>query len=199
MTTMRRKGLFLSLIVQAIFLLYSVAVVRSTVASPLLQEARVTAVHDGDTVTLLLNGKTQRTRLIGIDAPEMVQEPWGKRSREHLRKIIKDLRWNVSIETDIQPYDKYDRLLVYLWADRERLINQQMLSDGFALLFTIQPNSRYADRFRNAQRQARENKLGIWGPEGLRERPLEYKKRHPRNDGAAGFADAPRKRDRGRP
>ena len=149
-------------------------------ASPSLQEARVIAVNDGDTVTLRMNGKEYRTRLVGIDAPEMGQEPWGKRSQEHLRKILKELRWNVLIETDIQPYDKYNRLLVYVWADNKRLINEQMLFDGYSVLFTIQPNSKYADRFRNAQRMASEKKLGIWGQDGLTERPLDYKKKHPR-------------------
>jgi micrococcal nuclease len=86
----------------------------------------------------------------------------------------------VLIETGIQPYDKYNRLLVYLWDRDKRLINEQMLLDGYAVLFTIQPNSKYADRFKQAQRSARENKLGIWGLDGLTERPLDYKKRHPR-------------------
>jgi micrococcal nuclease len=150
------------------------------VASPALREARVIAVNDGDTITLRMSGKEYRTRLVGIDAPEMGQEPWGQLSREHLRKILKDLRWNVRIETDIQPYDKYNRLLVYVWDDNGRMINEQMLLDGYAVLFTIQPNSKYADRFKKAQGSARENKLGIWGADGLKERPLDYKKKHPR-------------------
>jgi micrococcal nuclease len=150
------------------------------VASPALREARVIAVNDGDTITLRMSGKKYRTRLVGIDAPEMGQEPWGQLSREHLRKILKDLRWDVRIETDIQPYDKYNRLLVYVWDDNGKMINEQMLLDGYAVLFTIQPNSKYADRFKKAQRSARENKLGIWGADGLKERPLDYKKKHPR-------------------
>jgi micrococcal nuclease len=47
-------------------------------------------------------------------------------------------------------------------------------------LFTIQPNSKYVDRFVKAQRIARQEKRGIWGPDGLKERPLDYKKTHPR-------------------
>lgn len=144
-----------------------------------LQEARVIAVNDGDGVTIRMNGKEYRTRLIGIDAPEMGQEPWGERAREHLRKILKDLRWKVSVEVGLEQFDKYNRLLVYLWSD-STLINEQMLLGGYAVLFTMQPNSKYVDRFRNAQRIAREKKLGIWGPDGLKERPMDYKKKHPR-------------------
>ncbi len=144
------------------------------------REARVIRVNDGDTVTLRLDGRIYRSRLIGFDAPEMGQEPWGQRAKEHLRKILKDSRWKVTIETDIEQYDKYNRLLVYLWTVDKTFVNEKILADGYAVLFTFQPNSRYVDLFINAQRTAREKKLGIWGPDGLKERPVEYKKKHPR-------------------
>lgn len=175
-----KKPIRRSLFVITVFVYALIPAAQSIFASPLLQEARVIAVNDGDTVTVRMNGREYRTRLIGIDAPEMGQEPWGQRSREHLRTILKALRWDVLIETDVVPYDKYNRLLVYVWDGKRTLINEQMLSDGYAVLFTIQPNSKYADRFKKVQRIAREKKLGIWGADGLKERPLDYKKKHPR-------------------
>ncbi len=107
---------FLSVAPLTLMILISVSAPQ-LFASLSLQEARVIAVNDGDTVTLRMNGKERRTRLIGIDAPETGQEPWGQRSREHLRKILKDLHWNVFVETDIVTHDKYNRMLVYLWDD----------------------------------------------------------------------------------
>lgn len=151
----------------------------TSAASP-LQEARVIAVNDGDTVTIRMNGKEYRTRLIGIDAPEMGQEPWGPGARQHLRKLLKESAWKVLVETDVKQFDKYNRLLVYLWSGDQTLINEKMLRDGYAVLFTLQPNSRYVERFRKAQRMAREQKSGIWGPDGLKESPFDYKKKHPR-------------------
>jgi micrococcal nuclease len=149
-------------------------------ATPSLEQARVIEVNDGDTVTIRMNGKEYRTRLIGLDAPEMGQEPWGARAQEHLRKLLKEAGWQVSVETDIVQLDKYNRLLVYLWSDNKTMINEQMLLDGYAVLFTIQPNSKYVDRLRKCQAMAREKRHGIWGPDGLKERPLDYKKKHPR-------------------
>ncbi len=151
-------------------------------ASTPLSQAKAVAVNDGDTITIILNGKRQRCRLIGLDAPEMGQEPWGRRSRVHLRSLLKASRWNIEIETDIEKYDKYNRLLVYLRSPGGTLLNEQMLADGYAVLFTIQPNSRYVERFTKAQHRARQEKRGIWGPGGLQERPLDYKKAHPRSE-----------------
>lgn len=145
-----------------------------------LTEARVLKVHDGDTVTVQMEGKKYRTRLVGIDAPEMGQGVWGKNAKKHLIKIIKQNNWKVLVETDVVKLDKYNRPLVYLWTRDNELINERMLLDGYAALFTIQPNSKYADRFKKAQHIAREKKAGIWGPDGLKERPLDYKKKHPR-------------------
>jgi micrococcal nuclease len=147
-----------------------------------MPEARVLAVNDGDTVTIRMNGKKYRTRLVGLDAPELAQEPWGRLSQKHLRKLLKESSWRVSVETDIVQFDKYDRLLVYLWTASGQMVNERMLRDGYAVLFTIQPNSAYVERFRKAQQSAREEKRGIWGPDGLKERPLDYKKAHPRRE-----------------
>jgi micrococcal nuclease len=127
-----------------------------------------------------MDNREYRARLIGIDAPESGQEPWGRKAQDHLRRLLKEAGWRVYVETDIVRYDKYNRLLVYLRTLDGMLVNERMLVDGYAVLFTIQPNSRYVDRFRKAQRIAREKKLGIWGPDGLKERPIEYKKAHPR-------------------
>jgi micrococcal nuclease len=149
-------------------------------ASPALQEARVTAANDGDTITLRMDNRKYKARLIGFDAPEMGQEPWGEKAREHLREMLKGSRWIVSVEQGIEKYDKYGRLLVYIWTKDKTFVNEQMLADGYAVLFTFQPNSKYADLFRKAQRLARSSKSGIWGPDGLKEKPVEYKKKHPR-------------------
>jgi micrococcal nuclease len=149
-------------------------------ASTVLREVTVTAVNDGDTITVLLNGKKTKTRLIGIDAPEMGQEPWGRKARGYLQKILKASDWRVSIEQDMEKQDKYKRLLAYVWLQNGAMANEQMLMDGYAFRFTMKPNTRYVDRLRKAQQNARSKKLGIWGPNGIQERPVDYKKSHPR-------------------
>ena len=190
----RTRSLPISAEVKGLFLLgniYSIVLViylstacllscQQADAQPKQREARIVRVYDGDTVLLLMDNETYLTRLIGFDAPEMGQEPWGKKAREHLWTMLKDSGWNVSVETDLEKYDKYDRLLVYLWTTDKTFINERMLADGYAVLFTFQPNSKYVDLFKKAQRNAREKRSGVWGPDGLKERPTEYKKKHPR-------------------
>jgi micrococcal nuclease len=171
---------YFALVVLCLVVLCLIVLASPVRAGSVLPEARVVDVNDGDTVVIRMEGKTYRTRLIGIDAPEMGQEPWGRKARQHLRELVKGSGGMVRVETDITKYDKYDRLLAYLWLDDKTLINELMLSDGYAVLFTIQPNSNHVERLKKAQFAARENRSGIWGPKGLAERPIEYKKSHPR-------------------
>jgi len=151
-------------------------------AAPDLPSAHVHQVHDGDTITLRLKGKKYRARLIGIDAPEIGQRPWGRRAKEHLIQIMRRTDWTVYVETDVERIDKYGRLLIYIWTKKHAFINEKMISDGYAVTFTTAPNIRYADRFANAEKRARQKNKGIWGPEGSQESPLEWRKMHPRKN-----------------
>lgn len=45
------------------------------------------------------------------------------------------------------------------------MLNEVLLQEGLAQLFTVPPNVRHVDRFLAAQRQAREAKKGIWSEE----------------------------------
>ncbi|MBI5102033.1 MAG: thermonuclease family protein [Nitrospirae bacterium] len=141
---------------------------------------RVEKVSDGDTISVVLGGRSENVRFIGIDAPELGQRPWGKKAVEHLREIIRGSSGNVVLEYDIVSRDKYGRLLAYVRTPDGRLINELMVRDGYAVLFTFPPNVRYSDLFSKAQKEAREKKLGIWGKNGLSQSPGDYRKKHPR-------------------
>jgi micrococcal nuclease len=145
-------------------------------------EARVIKVNDGDTITIILDRKRTITRLIGIDAPEMGQRPWGRRAKEHLIGIMNQCGWIVRVEHDVVERDKYNRHLVYIRTREGKLVNEQMVRDGHAVLFTFPPNVKYVDVFTQAQKDARQAGLGIWGPKGLKETPYEYRKKHPRKE-----------------
>lgn len=137
----------------------------------------VTNVHDGDTVSIRIKSlfgialSTEKVRLIGIDAPEIKQEPWGRRAKKHLKKLINESDGSVYLEYDLDRRDKYGRILAYLWDKKGRMINEKMIEDGYAMVFTIPPNIKYVKRFTNAQQRARQNKSGMWGKGGS---PLKF-------------------------
>lgn len=127
----------------------------------------VTKVTDGDTIEVT-SGVI--VRLLGIDTPETVDprrpvECFGKEASNKLKELV--LGKEVVLEKDISETDKYNRLLryVYLEIDNTRtlFINDFMIREGFAKLLTYPPDVKYAEQFLDAQRQAREQRKGIWG------------------------------------
>lgn len=141
---------------------------------------QVVVVHDGDTVSVTINGKQEKVRLIGIDAPEIGQKPWGQESKRHLESILKNTSQKVRMEFDVEKTDQHGRILAYLWTADKSLINLMMVKNGYAMLYTVPPNVKYAEEFRKAQAEARERGRGIWGEDGLNQMPRDYRRENPR-------------------
>jgi endonuclease YncB( thermonuclease family) len=67
-------------------LLLFVAALAFALSSQAQVLGHVVKVHDGDTLTVLVDGSELRVRLDGIDAPELAQ-PYGRRSRDSLSEL----------------------------------------------------------------------------------------------------------------
>jgi micrococcal nuclease len=130
--------------------------------------ARVLSVHDGNTITVQLEDRKEKVRLIGIDAPELDQAPWGVQARDALRELLDGK--TVRLETDITIRDQYRGLLSYVYVG-EMLVNLEMVRQGDAVIYTVPPNVAHVDEYRKAQSEAREAGRGIWD----REKPLDVK------------------------
>ncbi|MDO8661928.1 MAG: thermonuclease family protein [Candidatus Omnitrophota bacterium] len=135
----------------------------------------VTRAVDGDTL-LLESG--ERVRLIGIDTPEMHEsnklyrdaqrtkqdvttiQKLGRRAYEFTRDLIEGKR--VSLEFDVEKYDKYKRLLAYAYLKDGTFVNAKIVEEGYASLMTYPPNVKYADLFLKLYREARQNQRGLW-------------------------------------
>jgi micrococcal nuclease len=146
----------------------------------------VTRVIDGDTISIKAESfagfplRIETVRLIGLDAPELKQDPWGRRAKKHLKKLVSESNWVVNVEFDVQQRDRYGRLLGYIWNRQNKsLINEKMLEDGYAVLSVSQSNILYDARFAEADKKARAVKAGFWGPMGLEQLPDEWRKTHP--------------------
>jgi micrococcal nuclease len=140
----------------------------------------VISVSDGDSVSVLIARKKEEVRLIGIDAPEMAQKPWGDESKKHLESFLSSSGWKVKLEYDVEKRDKYGRILAYMRTADEKFINLLMIKSGYAMLYTVPPNVKYVHELKAAQEEARNGKLGIWSDNGLKERPGDYRREHPR-------------------
>ena len=123
---------------------------------------RVKWVVDGDTL-VLSNG--QKVRYIGINAPEVardghISEPFAEEAKRFNTELVKKKK--VRLEFDIEPNDRYQRRLAYIFLKDGSFVNAEMLSQGYAYLLYLRPNVKYHARLLDAQRGAMSEKRGIW-------------------------------------
>lgn len=140
-------------------------------------EGTVTRVFDGDTLVLVTpEGTKLRVRLYGIDAPEVRHErmpgqPFGKEARGALEALVLGRRVTVRI-VDVDAHKR----LVGIVHREGRDINLAMVRGGFAWAYRRYLSSPYASAYIDAERKAREEKLGLWIRDNP-DPPWEFKRR----------------------
>jgi endonuclease YncB( thermonuclease family) len=120
---------------------------------------KILSVTDGDTIKVSVNGKTEKVRLIGIDAPEKGQKPWGTGATQFLQDMVEGRE--VRLELDVKHRDHRGRLLAYVYLG-DRFVNAELVRAGHAVMYTVPPNVAHVDEYQKAQVEAREAGRGVW-------------------------------------
>jgi len=132
---------------------------------------RVVGVTDGDTISVLRDGRAERIRLADIDCPERGQA-FGTRARQ---------------ATSEWAYGQYVTVLVRDRDDYGRLVGEVVLPDGRALnRALVQAGLAWASRHRGGdaelarlEAEARAAQRGLWSdPHAVP--PWRYRRAHPR-------------------
>lgn len=135
-------------------------------------EAFVNRIVDGDTIEVIIEGKKYKVRFIGVNCPEYTSkiEEYGKEATEYTTSSL--LNKTVYLEKDVSETDKYGRLLRYIWFEIpektneseiiQKMFNANLLIDGYAQIATYPPDVKYVDTFKNIQKEAKENNVGLW-------------------------------------
>lgn len=127
--------------------------------------AQVTKVIDGDTIDVTLEGQNNsiRIRYIGIDTPEPYANETPECGSAEATAKNKELvnAKTVVVVPGIDPYDKYDRLLAYVYVD-DTFVNEVLVEEGYATVLMMKPNTAYENKFRTLYKNARVDKRGIW-------------------------------------
>ena len=135
---------------------------------PVQANAKVDRIVDGDTLIANVGGQRERVRLIGINTPESVDRDrpvmcFGKEASSHLEKLVPP-GTPIRIERDVEPRDKYGRILGYVYRASDGLfVNMAQVTDGYANQYTFPPNVAYVNEFKKAAARARSERTGLWG------------------------------------
>jgi micrococcal nuclease len=179
---LKKDSLFRSLLLVVVFLVFSLTKKnidssnkKAIIPSPTIslkqnnvETYKVTKIIDGDTIEIETG---EKVRYIGVDTPELhhPQESvqcFGYEAMIKNKQLVEGK--SVSLEKDISEVDKYKRLLRYVFLADEAatktatFINEVLVREGYARLATYPPDIKYQNIFLQAEKQARENKRGLW-------------------------------------
>jgi micrococcal nuclease len=118
-----------------------------------------------DTPEVRYNWKTKRDmKKSGKDLETIIAQ--GKEASDFVKKLVKK-GYRVGLEFDVQKIeppkdDKPARLLAYVYLPDGRMLNEEIVKAGYGQVYTVPPNVKYVERFRKAEREARESKRGLW-------------------------------------
>ncbi len=122
-----------------------------------LEQATVEKVIDGDTIDVLIDGKQQRVRYYGIDAPEEGEKCY-QEATERNRELVGT---TVRLEADARNEDEYGRLLRYVFTNDGASVDAALVSEGLAEAW--RDDGRYLNRLTILETDARQRGTGcLW-------------------------------------
>jgi endonuclease YncB( thermonuclease family) len=131
--------------------------------------AEVVKVYDGDTITVLKNGKQVKIRFAGIDAPEMAQ-PGGPEAQKTLQALIDKNGGKVKVMsygTDLYGRETADIFAGKAWAQSE------LLAKGQVWHYRAYDSRKHLD---DLLRAAQKSKLGLWSGSSTNVAPWDFRK-----------------------
>ncbi|RPD42610.1 thermonuclease family protein [Chitinophaga barathri] len=135
-------------------LLILILALSSVIARAQTYTGKVTAVKDGDTIEMLVNGKPLRIRLFGVDSPEKGQ-PFGEKARQYTSGLC----FGKVVKARKESRDQYGRTVAEVYLPDGSSLNMQLVKAGFAWQYTQFSKSR---DMAQAQTEAKAARKGLW-------------------------------------
>ncbi|NNU89738.1 thermonuclease family protein [Anoxybacillus sp. CHMUD] len=126
-------------------------------------------VVDGDTVKIKKDGEIVTVRLLNIDTPETYREKqaYGEEAKQFAKDVLLHKKVTVELSAKEQPYDRYGRLLAYIWLEDGTLYQEKIVQEGFArVAYVFEPDTKYAKKLYKVQEKAKKAKKRIWSVDG---------------------------------
>ncbi len=122
----------------------------------------VAYIFDGDTFR---SRSGERIRLLGINTPEVAhndqrEQPYAREAKRRLTRLI--LGKSVRLRLDREKKDQYGRTLAQVYLRDGRWVNNILMQEGLAYVYTFAPNVYWADALLRSEKIARREMRGLW-------------------------------------
>lgn len=141
---------------------------RSTVASGSAAQGvlalPVVGVSDGDTIKVLVDGRTERVRLIGIDTPELSSGGcYAQQATSKMQSLVQSRSVVLTADPGQDDRDRYGRLVRHVSLEDGRLVAGLLIEGGFGREYTYDGEYEHQSDYRTKESRARQARTGLWG------------------------------------
>jgi len=107
-------------------------------------------------------------RMLGIDTPETVdprkeEQCYGREASRVTKNLLEGKKVRLVFNQDREKQDRYQRYLAYVYIPDDILVNEMLLTQGYAREYTYGKPYEVQKEFRKIEREAQKNKKGLWG------------------------------------
>lgn len=126
----------------------------------------VVKVDDGDTIVVDMNGSEEIVRFIGVDTPE-TQDPrkpvqcYGHEASTYTKNLLSGKSVRLQADPLDTNRDRYNRLLRYVYLPDGTLLEEKLITEGYALAYTAFPFEK-ASEFEGYEQTAHAAGKGLW-------------------------------------
>ena len=121
---------------------------------------------DGDTIAVNMNGSVETIRMIGVDTPETHKpntpvQCYGEIAAAYTKQLIGSSKVRLQADPLDTNRDRYGRLLRYVYLTDGALVDEKLISDGYAFAYTLFPFQK-KDEFKAQEEAAKQAGKGLW-------------------------------------
>ena len=119
---------------------------------------------DGDTAKFITENGIETVRFLAIDTPEYTtkKEVYGKEASNFTCNALKNAnKIELELDTNSDVYDRYDRLLAWVWVDGI-LLQKEIVKEGLSQVAYLYGDYKYTTLLQDMEKSAKTQKLNIW-------------------------------------
>jgi len=156
---------------KAIFMIFWIFALSVMVTSVCLAwQGKVVEISDGDTITVMHDGRGVKIRVYGIDAPEKGQA-FGNRAKQYASALF----FGKTVDVDPVDMDKYGRTVAIIRVG-DKNFSEEMIKAGYAWVYRKYCNAPACSHWIGHEHDAKSKGVGLWTDSNPTP-PWEYRKK----------------------
>lgn len=138
------------------FILIALVLLCATIHAADPWSGECVGISDGDTISVMKDGKAVKIRLYGVDCPESGQD-FGRRAKE----FVADMTFHKTVTVTPTDTDRYGRTVAHIEVDGIS-VNRALAEAGLAWVYEQYCKTPECREWRMLQAEAKAEKRGLW-------------------------------------